>query len=168
MTKEKEHGWEIDLRHPSNTPGQIIARNPLSKTKSARLWHLTPTNALRALGLVFETPKNNRMQWEVDWTHPSNQGSVKIMARNPASHMPRARDWHMTTMGELRRAGFNTPTFRADSWEVDWTKRNEKQVWARNPWSKMPSAREWHWIDMTTILRVGMKWQPKTEASING
>lgn len=102
------------------------------------------------------------MQWEVDWAHPSNKG-WRVMARNPASHLPSARDWHLTTTAELRRAGISTPTYRKDSWEVDWETRNGKLVWARNPESKLPSSRDWHWIDCHTVQRAGMKWRPKKE-----
>lgn len=100
--------------------------------------------------------------WEVDWTHPANYGG-KFWARNASSHIPAARDWHLTSGATLRAAGINTPTYRKDSWEVDWLKRQGKRVWARNPMSKMPEAREWHWTTVTTLQQAGVRWRPVTE-----
>jgi hypothetical protein len=77
----------------------------------------------------------------------------------------------MTSTGQLRKAGVNTPTYRKDSWEIDWSKRNGKLVWARNLRSKMPGAREWHWIDYHTVQSAGLSWQPRTEKTgryVNG
>lgn len=85
-----------------------------------------------------------------------------MWARNPYSHLKSARSWHFVTTGYLRGLGINTPTFRKDSWEIDWSKRNGKKVWARNPESKMPSAHHWHWIDFSTLARAGIPWKPKT------
>lgn len=99
------------------------------------------------------------MSWEVDWGHPANNGSF-VMARNPVGHLKSSRDWHLVSTGYLRDRGIATPTYRKDSWEVDWSQRSEKLVWARNPHSKMPSAREWHWVDFHTIERAGGKWKP--------
>lgn len=98
--------------------------------------------------------------WEVDWAHPGNTGTY-VWARNLHSHIPSGREWHFVSTGALRRAGVNTPTYRADSWEVDWDKRNGKKVWARNTHSKMPGARDWHWVDFNTLNRSGVKWKPK-------
>jgi hypothetical protein len=98
--------------------------------------------------------------WEVDWAHPDNTGS-KVWARNPESHIPACRDWRMVTTGYLRSVGIQTPTRRADAWEVDWSKRNGKLVWGRNPHSKIPSAREWHWVDFHTLKDAGVSWQPR-------
>lgn len=102
------------------------------------------------------------MSWEVDWANPLNTGD-RVIARNPAARRRQARAWHLTSTGYLRNAGVNTPVYRKDSWEVDWTKRNGKAVWARNPMSKMPRARDWHWIHMTTLLGTGVRWRPKSE-----
>ena len=98
--------------------------------------------------------------WEVDWSHPENTGTF-VWARNAASHIPKARDWHMTSTATLRRAGVNTPTYRKDSWEVDWTKRNGEKVWARNPESQQPNAREWHWVSYPTVTGSGIAWKPR-------
>lgn len=104
------------------------------------------------------------MAWEVDWAHQTNTGQA-VLARNPASYQVRTRKWHMVSTGYLRQCGVNTPTYRKDSWEVDWTKRNGKKVWARNLSSKMPSARAWHWIGHDQLDRSGLLWRPKTEHS---
>lgn len=101
------------------------------------------------------------MVWKVDWTNPGNTG-VRVWGRNSASHQARTREWHWVTTGYLRAVGVSTPTYRKDSWEIEWQKRDGKLVWARNPGSKMPSAREWHWIDFHTIERAGLKWKPKS------
>jgi len=107
------------------------------------------------------------MSWEVDWTHPENNGS-KVWARNPASHIPRARKWHLVTTGHLRDCGINTPKNRRDSWEVDWSQREGKKVWARNLESKMPSARVWHWVDYHTLNKSGVTWMSKNEKTGRG
>lgn len=110
------------------------------------------------------------MAWEIDWAHPENTGE-KVWGRNAASHIGACREWHWVATGYLRRVGIKTPTYRADSWEVDWSKRKGKLVWARNPCSKMPSAHDWHWVDFHTLERNGMKWRPKrdrTGRSISG
>lgn len=102
------------------------------------------------------------MAWEVDWGHPENTGN-QVWARDPDARMRVCREWHWTKTATLRRAGVRTPTYRADSWEVDWAQRKGKLVWARNPLSKMPTARDWHWVDFHTIERSGAKWKPKSE-----
>lgn len=102
------------------------------------------------------------MAWEVDWSHPSNTGT-EVMARNLSSRFEQSREWHLTKTGYLRTVGVNTPTYRADSWEVDWSKRNGKLVWARNPQSKFASAREWHWVPYLTLSQQGIRWQPKKQ-----
>lgn len=101
------------------------------------------------------------MSWEIDWTHEGNTGS-KVWARNPDSRIKKAREWHYVFTGSLRRYGVNVPTFRADSWEIDWERRDihGKKVLARNTKSKMPSARDWHWVDQRSIQRAGMQWKP--------
>ena len=83
-----------------------------------------------------------------------------VMARNTRSHIPRAREWHLVPYGYLRAIGHRTPRFRADAWEVDWSKRNDGRVWARNPHSKMPRAREWHWAWFASITDSGIGWRP--------
>lgn len=100
--------------------------------------------------------------WEVDWAHAGNTGTI-VWARNASSRIRTAREWHWAPTGQLRRAGINTPTYRRDSWEVDWSCRNGKLVWARNQSSKMPSARAWHWVDFHTLERSGIRWQPRRE-----
>lgn len=102
------------------------------------------------------------MAWEVDWSYPGNTG-FKTWARNPVSRMRSARQWHFVDNARLRSCGINTPTYRVDTWQVDWSRRNGQLVWAKNPHSKMPSARDWHWVDFHTLERVGVRWQPKTE-----
>ena len=102
------------------------------------------------------------MAWEVDWAHPENTGH-RVWARNPTAHKRTAREWHWVATGYLRTRGVSTPTYRKDSWQVDWSRRNGKLVWGRNPESKMPSARKWHWVDFGTLANAGVKWQPKTE-----
>lgn len=100
--------------------------------------------------------------WELDWGHPQSTGQ-KVMARNRTSHVPSARGWHRVSTYYLRDyCGVNTPVYRKDSWEVDWSKRDiaRKLVWARNPHSKMPQTREWHWVSQRTINVVGIKWRP--------
>lgn len=97
--------------------------------------------------------------WEVDWGRDGGSGSM-AWARNIASHIPKCRDWHLTTTGYLRKVGISTPRYRGDSWEVDWAKRNGKLVWARNTDSKMKSAHDWHWIDFHALDRVGLSWKP--------
>lgn len=97
--------------------------------------------------------------WEVNWAHPQNTGT-KVWARSniyPNSH---AAQWHWVTTGYLRSRGVVTPIYSADSWQIDWKKRNKKLVWGRNPKSKMPQARCWHWIDHSTLDTAGIKWQP--------
>jgi len=98
--------------------------------------------------------------WEVAWTHPLSNGS-QVVARNPLARMQSARSWALRATATLRQAGIQTPTYRSDSWEVDWSKRKieEKLVWARNPASKMPSAREWHWVGQKSLMRAGVKWK---------
>lgn len=102
------------------------------------------------------------MNWEVDWTHEGNTGQ-EVMARNTTSWQMRTQQWHMVSTGYLRSVGISTPTYRRDSWEVDWSRRDEKMVYARNQSSKMPGAREWHWVDFHTLNRSGVKWMPKKE-----
>ena len=102
------------------------------------------------------------MSWEVDWSQGADKKSC-VLARNPTSHIRHAREWHRVKQAQLKYWGVNTPTYRADSWEVDWSKREHKKVWARNPMSFMPSAREWHWVDFKTLAQVGVAWRPKTE-----
>lgn len=102
------------------------------------------------------------MSWEVDWSHAGNTGTV-VMARNTSSHLQSARQWHAVPTGYLRLCGVTTPTYRRDSWEVDWQRRNGKLVWARNPNSKMPSSRGWHWVDFHTLSDAGIRWRPKDE-----
>jgi hypothetical protein len=105
------------------------------------------------------------MAWEVDWGHPDNTGT-HVWARNLTSRQARARKWHMTSTGYLRKnSEINTPKYRKDSWEVNWNKRDveNKKVWARNKFSKMPSARDWHWIDQSTLNRAGLQWKPAKE-----
>jgi hypothetical protein len=105
------------------------------------------------------------MAWEVDWAHPENTGSY-VLARNKTSKHKSARKWHMTSTGYLRdNSDINTPKYRKDSWEIDWSKRDvkEKKVWARNKYSKMPMAREWHWIDQKSVTSAGRKWKPAKE-----
>ena len=97
--------------------------------------------------------------WEVNWTHELTTGTF-AWARNPSSYYKKSRDWHLVATGSLRKAGVNTPTYRKDSWEVDWNKRNGKKVWARNKFSHSPKAREWHWIDHKTMDYAGLKWKP--------
>lgn len=84
----------------------------------------------------------------------------RVWARSPTARIRKARDWHWVTTGYLRQHGVNTPVYRSDSWEVDWTKRNIKLVWARNQASKMPTARNWHWVDFHTLERAGVGWKP--------
>lgn len=103
-----------------------------------------------------------KTSWEVDWTYPLNTGT-RVWARNLSSHIPKARVWHFVTVGYLRDFGVNVPVYRADSWEVDWDKRQGKKVWARNPRSKIANARQWHWVDQTTITRSGIQWKKKKE-----
>jgi hypothetical protein len=88
-----------------------------------------------------------------------------VWARNLTSHIPSGRTWHMTPTGHLRKMGVNTPTYRSDSWEIDWSKRDvhRKLVWARNISSKMATAREWHWIGQSAIARAGLAWKPVLE-----
>jgi hypothetical protein len=102
--------------------------------------------------------------WEVNWAHPANSGAA-VMARNKTSHLPSGRRWHLVGTGHLRSRGVATPTYRSDSWEVEWGKRNGKLVWARNAASKMPSAAAWHWVDFHTLTRAGIAWKPKSEQS---
>lgn len=99
------------------------------------------------------------MTWEVDWDNPNNKWP-KIWARNKECHIKRCREWGPVSVYTLRRAGVNTPVFRSDSWEIDWSKRDGKRVWARNPSSKMPSSREWHWIEQSTTNWAGLRWKP--------
>lgn len=108
---------------------------------------------------MLRTPN---MDWEVDWGHAGNTGT-QVWARKPKGHIPSSRAWHWVKTGSLRKAGINTPTYRSDSWEVDWSKRNRKLVWARNPLSKMPKSRTWHWVDFHTLEHAGIKWKPKSE-----
>lgn len=150
-------GWELDLHHNANTERKMMARNPLSKRRSSRGWHLVKIGRLRELG--FEVGIRKGCQWEVDWTYPENTGTY-VMARNLASHIPKARQWRMVSTATLRTAGINTPTYRKDSWEVDWSQRSGKRVWARNVHSKNPPSREWHWIDHSTLDHAGIQWKP--------
>lgn len=102
------------------------------------------------------------MAWEIDWSKGRNK-QAKVWARNLTSRMRSAREWHWVEAGRLKTYGAPTPTYRKDSWEVDWSKRNEKLVWARNPLSKMPASQEWHWVDFHTLERAGIPWRPKIE-----
>lgn len=103
------------------------------------------------------------MAWEVNWNHPENTGTM-VLARNLSGHSKSSRVWHMTATGYLRdHSDLKMPTYRKDSWEVDWSKRNGKLVWAKNQNSKMPTARDWHWVDFHTIERSGIEWKPSTE-----
>lgn len=101
--------------------------------------------------------------WEVDWGYQGNTGT-KVWARNPSSIRKAAREWHWTSTGHLRLFGVPTPTYRKDSWELDWQRRSEhgRKVWGRNPSSKMPNAREWHWVDYHTVQLSGAPWKPVT------
>ena len=103
----------------------------------------------------------NRCAWEVDWTRRRGQNnSGDVWARNPLGHTPASRAWHWTSLGYLRGCGISTPTYRADSWEIDWGRRKGKLVWGRNLASKMPSARAWHWMCQTSVQRAGFRWKP--------
>lgn len=99
------------------------------------------------------------MAWETNWSHPKSNGS-QVMARNPEGKTRRSREWHLRGTGTLRRAGVSTPTYRKDSWEINWKKRRGKFVLARNLESKMPRARVWHWIGHKTLDNAGVKWKP--------
>lgn len=99
------------------------------------------------------------MSWEVDWSYPGNTGT-KVWGRNTSSYIKKAREWHWVSVGYLREHGVNTPIYRKDSWEIDWSRRNGKMVWARNQSSKIPSARKWHWITHSHLDRVGISWKP--------
>lgn len=107
------------------------------------------------------------MAWEIDWSKNGTTGS-RCWGRNPTSHIRKARRWHWMSTGEARRGGVETPTYRKDSWEIDWTKRKNKKVWARNPMSKMPASREWHWISFSTLLKTGIKWRPAFRGNESG
>jgi len=151
--------WEVDWEHPTRGSEWAWARNPTSKCRASREWHETGVHSLRRAGI--DTRRCTGHGWEVDWTHPKNTGS-KVWARNPRSPRSSARLWHWVMTGWLRTQGVSTPTFRADSWEVDWTRRRGKQVWARNLLSKGASARAWHWVDYRQMQRSGIRWRPKS------
>src|SRR5260221_2911017 len=102
------------------------------------------------------------MAWEIDWEQGRDKQG-RVLARNLASHIRSAREWHRVQPGPLKGYGANVPVYRADSWEVDWSRRNGKLVWARNPQSKMPTAHEWHWVAFHTLEHAGIRWRPKTE-----
>lgn len=102
--------------------------------------------------------------WQVQWQHPRSTGT-RVIARRPRSYWKSARKWHLVATGRLREIGINTPRYRADSWEIDWSKRDGKLAWGRNPESKIASAREWHWIDHSTLDRAGIAWKPKTRGN---
>jgi hypothetical protein len=127
--------------------------------RDSRRWHYVKADVLKKAGVSL--PRFDST-WEVDWSHTENTGT-HVLARNKMSHIHTAREWHMVSTGYLRSVGVNTPTFRRDSWEIDWSKRSGKTVWARNPSSKMPSAREWHFVDFHTLERAGVSWKPKVE-----
>lgn len=152
--------WEIDPMRAAPNPFQFWARNATSKCRAAREWRLVRGDVLRRYGCA--APGRSGSAWEVDWAHAKNTGT-HVWARNPRAHQAAAREWHRTPTGQLRKAGVNTPVYRTDSWEVDWSKRQEKRVWARNPASKMPTAREWHWIAFGTLQQAGVPWQPVRE-----
>jgi hypothetical protein len=99
--------------------------------------------------------------WTLDWARQGSTGT-KVWCVNLDSPRKDSRKWKLRSTAVLRKAGVNTPTYRADSWDVDWSKRNvkEKLVWARNPMSKMPEARNWHWIGQGQVLLAGLKWKP--------
>lgn len=105
------------------------------------------------------------MAWEIDWGYEGNTGS-EVLGRSVDAHIKKARAWHMVTTGYLRKyTDIVTPTYRSDSWEIDWSKRDiqKKLVMARNPYSKMPLARSWHWICQSDVMKAGMKWKPYKE-----
>lgn len=113
----------------------------------------------KALSRLLDAARRRQGNWEVNWGHPKTTDRA-AWARNPKSNYPSARKWHLVGFAYLRASGVNTPVFRKDSWEVDWSKRKRGRVWARNIDSKMPNAREWHWIDYHTVKRSGIKWRP--------
>ncbi len=101
------------------------------------------------------------MAWEVDWSNPKTSGS-KVWARNPTGFTRSSKEWKFVTTAYLRKhTKIPLPTYRSDSWEIDWSKRDGKCVWGRNPLSKMPTARDWHWIEHHALDRNGIPWKPK-------
>jgi hypothetical protein len=150
--------WEVNVKRCRDAfrERHYWARNPDSPSAEARKWHWVKASRLIALGI--DVPRTDKTGWEIDWGHEGNTGS-KVWARNPKGMTRKSREWHWVTTGYLRVRGINTPVYRKDSWEVDWSKRNGKLVWARNLSSKIPSAREWHWVGHKTILEAGMNWK---------
>jgi hypothetical protein len=155
-------GWEVNFKRCRDTKnGRIYwARNPSSPRPCSRVWHWVKVEVLRSVG--FSIPRADKTAWEVDWSHHGNTGQ-KVWARNPRGHTRNSRVWHWVSTGSLRACGINTPEYRKDSWEIDWSKRNGKLVWGRNQVSKMPKSRAWHWINFSTLVGTGVNWYPKKE-----
>jgi hypothetical protein len=155
-------GWEVNDKRCCDTKyGRMYwARNTESRSIKARSWHWVRVGRLVSAG--FDLPIADKTCWEVDWSHPDNNGS-RVWARNTKGLVRSSREWHWVTTGYLRSMGINTPIYRSDSWEIDWSKRDGKKVLARNQSSKMPSSREWHWVDYKTISDAGIQWRPKNE-----
>lgn len=105
---------------------------------------------------------SKKNSWVIDWANKLSTGT-KVMAMNPSGLTRNSRVWHLVTTGYLRSIGYSTPTYRKDSWEIEWGKRSGKLVWARNKLSKMPSARKWHFVDFHTLERAGIKWKCANE-----
>jgi hypothetical protein len=99
------------------------------------------------------------MHWELDWAREGSTGT-RVWCRHVGSPRKDSRRWRLRLTGYLRKHGASTPTYRVDSWEVDWSKRKPKFVWARNIRSKIPSARSWHWVDYGLVKKAGIKWKP--------
>lgn len=151
--------WEVNFRRARGSYNGTLywARDPLGHKSITRQWHWVWAGNLIKAGV--DVPRCNPNNWEIDWLHPKNTGS-KVWARNTLGHSSSSREWHWTTTAYLRARGVNTPTYRKDSWEVDWAKREGNLVMARNVSSKIPSAREWHYVDYGAIAKAGLNWKP--------
>lgn len=68
------------------------------------------------------------------------------------------------TLHQLRKLCANIPPKPLMmAWEIDWSRRNGKDVWGRNPLSHIASARKWHWVCYQTVRYARIAWKHKNE-----
>lgn len=97
------NGWEVQWNSAKSNgrPGSsVLARNPMSRRRSARDWHRVPLTNLHAYGVL--TPRNFHSSWEVDW---DKRNGKRVWARNPVSVIQSSRSWHWTHYSTLKKAG---------------------------------------------------------------
>ena len=96
---EADEGHFTDIKAIEARPA-VMARNPRSKRRDARLWHRVQFGRLREVGI--STPKYRKDSWEVEW---QKRNGKLVWARNLLSKMPSAREWHWVDFHTLEDVG---------------------------------------------------------------